>query len=81
MVTKVAKWTANLVAKNDAKISPSSHSIAIITFSFGEKERPAQIKLIYSVNGESVEGKRFSEAVLQVNSASEKERPALRRSN
>ncbi|GFV32089.1 hypothetical protein TNCV_1673781 [Trichonephila clavipes] len=32
----------------------------------------SKIKLIYSVNGESVEGKRFSEAVLQVNSASEK---------
>ncbi|GFV19153.1 hypothetical protein TNCV_3223711 [Trichonephila clavipes] len=48
-------------------------SRAASKFSFGEKERPAQrSKLIYSVNGESVEGKRFSEAVLQVNSASEK---------
>ncbi|GFT92994.1 hypothetical protein TNCV_741221 [Trichonephila clavipes] len=48
-------------------------SLAASKFSFGEKERPAQrSKLIYSVNGESVEGKRFSEAVLQVNSASEK---------
>ncbi|GFX12921.1 hypothetical protein TNCV_3659171 [Trichonephila clavipes] len=56
-------------------------SRAAIEFSFGEKERPAQRRSNLSIvltARECPKGKRFSEAVLRLNSASEKKSVLLK---